>query len=56
VYSKSEVLEARESKSRPTMGIVCVRTIGMNQKGVTVIEFTRTFMVYKRGHVPSARP
>lgn len=55
VYSKSEVLETRESKSRPAVGIVRVRTTGMNQHGVTVIEFMRTFMVYKRGHVP-ARP
>lgn len=52
VYSSSEVLEARESKSRPTVGIVRVRTTGVNQQGVTVIEFLRTFMVYKRGHVP----
>jgi acyl dehydratase len=55
VYSKSEVLETRESKSRPGVGIVRVRTTGSNQRGVTVIEFTRTFMVYRRGHVP-ARP
>ena len=52
VYSKSEVLHTRESKSRPTVGIVRVRTTGVNQHGVSVIEFTRTFMVYKRGHVP----
>jgi acyl dehydratase len=52
VYSKSEVLETRESKSRPTVGIVRVRTTGVNQHGVSVIEFLRTFMVYKRGHVP----
>jgi acyl dehydratase len=56
VYSKSEVLETRESRSRPNVGIVRVKTIGMNQHGTTVIEFTRTFMVWKRGHVPSARP
>jgi itaconyl-CoA hydratase len=54
VYSKSEVLETRESKSRPTVGIVRVRTTGHNQDGVPVIEFLRTFMVYKRGHVPRA--
>jgi acyl dehydratase len=54
VYSKSEVLETRESKSRPTVGIVRVRTTGLNQHGVPVIEFMRTFMVYKRGHVPRA--
>jgi len=52
VRSKSEVLETRESKSRPHVGIVRVKTTGMNQNGVTVIEFTRTFMIWKRGHVP----
>ena len=52
VRSKSEVLETRESKSRPNVGIVRVKTTGMNQRGQAVIEFTRTFMVWKRGHVP----
>jgi itaconyl-CoA hydratase len=52
VYAKSEVLETRESKSRPNVGIVRVRTTGTNQQGTPVIEFTRTFMVWKRGHVP----
>ena len=52
VRSKSEVLETRESKSRPNVGIVRVKTTGMNQDGVAVIEFTRTFMIWKRGHVP----
>ena len=52
VRSKSEVLETRESKSRPNVGIVRVKTTGMNQDGVSVIEFTRTFMIWKRGHVP----
>lgn len=55
VYSRSEVLEARESKSRPTAGVVRVRTTGVNQHGAPVIEFMRTFMVYKRGHVPQRR-
>lgn len=54
LYSRSEVLEVRESRSRPNVGIVRVKTTGVNQDGVTVIEFTRTFMVYKRGHAPSA--
>ena len=52
VYAKSEVLEVRESKSRPKVGLVRVKTTGMNQDGTTVIEFTRTFMIWKRGHVP----
>src|SRR5215472_11215834 len=52
IYAHSEVLETRESRSRPTMGIVKVRTTGCNQDGVTVIEFLRTIMVYRRGHQP----
>src|SRR5262245_51262624 len=39
IYSQSEVLEARESRSRPTVGIVTVRTTGYNQRGETVITF-----------------
>ncbi|HST89179.1 MAG TPA: MaoC family dehydratase, partial [Ktedonobacterales bacterium] len=52
IYSQSEVLEARESNSRPTVGIVTVRTTGYNQRGETVITFKRTILVYKRGHAP----
>lgn len=52
IYARSEVLETRESKSRPNAGIVRVRTTGINQNGTPVIEFKRTFMVWKRGHVP----
>jgi len=39
IYSRSEVLSKRESKSRPNVGIVGVKTTGYNQDGVTVIEF-----------------
>jgi itaconyl-CoA hydratase len=53
VYSRSEVLEKRESKSRPNVGIVKVRTTGYKQDGRVVIEFIRTIMIYKRGHVPN---
>ena len=52
VYAQSEVLETRESRSRPNLGIVKIKTTGTNQDGVVVIEFQRTIMVYKRGHVP----
>jgi acyl dehydratase len=52
LYAQSEVIEARPSASRPTMGIVRLRTTGINQEGVTVIEFLRTIMVYRRGHTP----
>jgi acyl dehydratase len=52
IYSQSEVLEKRESRSRPNVGIVTVETTGYNQDGRTVITFKRTIMVYRRGHVP----
>lgn len=48
LWAESEVLETRESGSRPSCGIVSVRTRGINQRRETVIEFTRTFMVYKK--------
>jgi itaconyl-CoA hydratase len=57
IYSRSEVLEKRESRSRPSVGIVVVKTTGYNQEGKTVITFKRTFMVYKSDHAPKiARP
>ncbi|WP_020496497.1 MaoC family dehydratase [Sciscionella marina] len=52
IYSQSEVLSTRDSKSHPEAGIVRVRTIGYNQRGEIVITFERTVMVYRRGHGP----
>lgn len=52
IYSQSEVLETRESRSRPDVGVVTVRTTGYNQEGVVVITFKRTLLVYKRGRAP----
>src|SRR5947209_7897542 len=46
LYSRSEVLEKRESKSRPTVGIVRVKTIGFTQEGTVVIEFKRMVIDY----------
>ena len=54
VYAQSEVLEKRESNSRPHQGIVTIRTTGMNQDGLPVITFKRTVLVYKRGYTPKA--
>ncbi len=53
IYSQSEVLEKRESQSRPSVGIVKVKTTGYNQHGTIVIEFKRVLLVYKRGHAPN---
>jgi len=54
VYSQSEVLETRESKSRPNVGIVTFKTTGYTEDGKVVIEFKRIVMVYRRGHMPEA--
>jgi itaconyl-CoA hydratase len=52
LYSESEVLETRESKSKPHLGIVKVRTRGVQQEGKVVIDYVRTVMVWKRAHAP----
>ena len=50
LYSETEVLYKRESKSRPTQGIVRFRLIGKNQDNVIVMDMVRSFLVAKRGH------
>ena len=48
LWSETEIVSKRESRSRPGVGIVGVRCRGINQRREVVIEFQRTFMVYKR--------
>ena len=50
LYSETEVLDKRESKSRPTQGIVKVIHIGKNQDKIVVMDMVRSFLVAKRGH------
>jgi len=50
LYAESEVLSIRESKSRPTQGIVNIRSIGKKQDGTVVISFERAMLIPKRGH------
>lgn len=50
LYAESEVLEMRESKSRPDAGLVTVRTVGRKQDGTVVCTFERTILVARRGH------
>jgi len=50
LYAESSVLAKRESASRPTQGIVTVRTVGKKADGTEVISFERTVLVPKRGH------
>jgi itaconyl-CoA hydratase len=55
LWAESEILEKRESRSNPHVGIVTMRCRGINQRREVVIEFKRTFMVYKRD-APEAAP
>ena len=55
LYSESEVLEVRESKSRPGQGVVKVLTRGLKQDGTVVIEYARSVMVWRRAHAPQLR-
>ena len=50
LYAASEVLDKRESASRPGAGIVTVRTVGTNQDGKVVCTFSRTMLIAKQGH------
>ena len=46
---ESEVLNKRESKSRPNAGLITVKTRGFNQDKILVCEFERTILVAKQG-------
>ena len=48
LWAESEILELRESQSNPKVGIVTMRSRGINQRREVVIEFLRTFMCYRR--------
>ena len=50
IYAESEVLEVRDSKSRPKQGIVTVRTTGKKADGTVIMTFERAILVPKRGH------
>ncbi|MBZ0324825.1 MAG: MaoC family dehydratase, partial [Alphaproteobacteria bacterium] len=50
LYAESEVLDKRESKSRPTQGVVKVRTTGIKQDGTVFMSYERSVLVPKRGH------
>jgi len=50
IYAESEVLDKRESKSRPNQGIVTVKTRGLKQDGTQFMSYERSFLVPFRGH------
>ncbi len=48
IHAESEVLEKRESASKPDRGIVRLRQIGRKQDGTIVVDLERTVMFLKR--------
>lgn len=55
IYSITDVIDKRESRSRPTQGIVKFRTRGVKQDGTVVIDYTRSVMVWRRADAPAQR-
>jgi len=49
IYAESEIIEMRESQSRPNAGIVRIKSIGKKPDGTIVVEFERTVMFLKKG-------
>ena len=50
LYAESEVMDKRESASRPGAGLVTVKTVGLNQDGKVIGTFNRTMLIAKTGH------
>jgi len=55
IYAESEVLDKRESKSRPHQGIVTVRSTGKKADGTVFITFERSMLIPMRGHAVDDR-
>jgi itaconyl-CoA hydratase len=49
IYAESEILEKRESKSRPHQGIITANTTGTKADGTVFMTFQRSMLVPKRG-------
>lgn len=49
IYVESEVLDKRESRSRPDCGIVRLKHTGRKQDGTVVVELERTTLFLKKG-------
>ncbi len=48
IYAESEIIEKRESKSRPNAGIVRIKCRGKKPDGTIVVEFERTALFLKK--------
>ena len=50
IYAESEILEKRESKSRPDTGIVSFATRAYNQNNDLIMSYTRTILAKRQGY------
>ena len=50
IYSKTKILDKKESKSKKDRGVVYVETIGYNQDKVDVIKFRRKILIKKKNY------
>ena len=50
LYAESEVLQIRESKSRPTQGIVTIKSTGIKTGNIVFMSYERTMLIPKRGY------
>lgn len=50
IYARTKVLDVRESKSRPTQGVVTTSTEGYKADGTVFMQFERASLIPKRGH------
>jgi acyl dehydratase len=48
IYAESEILEMRETRSRPDRGIVYLESRGINQRDEKILTLRRRFLVPKR--------
>jgi len=48
LYARTEILDKYESKTKQDRGIVCVETVGYNQRGEDVISFKRRILAKKK--------
>lgn len=53
LYAESEVVTVRESPKDPRRGLVKVKTRGISQDGVVVMECERNLLIWKRGQAPT---
>ncbi|HBX53541.1 MAG: dehydratase [Bacteroidetes bacterium RIFOXYA12_FULL_35_11] len=49
LYSRTVILDKKESKSKNDRGIVYVETIGSNQNNIDIIKFRRKILIKKKG-------